>query len=97
MKVIEGFGGKGFHCETMADLEKAMAEALTSDGPVWIHCCIDKDERCFHDSRRLHLRLHHHGIEKGDNMTKHVISIVVDNNANVMARVSSFLPAAAST
>ena len=30
-------------------------------------------------------------------MTKHVISIVVDNNANVMARVSSLFARAAST
>ncbi|WP_294447472.1 biosynthetic-type acetolactate synthase large subunit [uncultured Mailhella sp.] len=45
VKVIEGFGGKGYHCDTLADLEKAMAEALQSDVPVWIHCCIDKDEK----------------------------------------------------
>ena len=28
-----------------ACVEKAMAEALQSDVPVWIHCCIDKDEK----------------------------------------------------
>ena len=45
VKVIEGFGGKGFRCETLPELEKAMAEALKSDVPVWIHCLIDRDEK----------------------------------------------------
>ena len=45
MKVIEGFGGRGVHCESLAELEKAMAEALKSDVPVWIHCVIDRDEK----------------------------------------------------
>lgn len=45
VKVIEGFGGKGFRCETLAELEKAMAEALKSSVPVWIHCVIDRDEK----------------------------------------------------
>ncbi len=45
VKVIEGFGGKGFHCETLAELESAMKEALKSECPVWIHCCINRDEK----------------------------------------------------
>lgn len=43
--VAEGFGGKGYRCETPAEFEKAMKEALESDGPVWIECVIDRDEK----------------------------------------------------
>ena len=44
-KVAEGFGAKGFHCETLAEFEAAMEQALKEDGPVWIDCTIDKDEK----------------------------------------------------
>ncbi len=45
--VAEGFGGKGFRCETPAEFEAAMKEALNSDGPVWIECIVDRDEKVF--------------------------------------------------
>ena len=44
-KVAEGFGAKGFHCETLAEFEAAMEQALKEEGPVWIDCTIDKDEK----------------------------------------------------
>ena len=43
--VAEGFGGKGYHCETPAEFEAAMAEALKHNGPVWIECVIDRKEK----------------------------------------------------
>ena len=43
--VAEGFGAKGYHCETPAEFEAAMKEALKADGPVWIECIVDRDEK----------------------------------------------------
>ena len=43
--VAEGFGGKGYRCETPAEFEAAMKEALTLNCPVWIECIVDKDEK----------------------------------------------------
>ncbi|MBQ3928151.1 MAG: biosynthetic-type acetolactate synthase large subunit [Clostridia bacterium] len=45
VKVIEGFGGVGYHVETLAEFKEAFAKALESKVPVWIDCVIDKDER----------------------------------------------------
>ncbi len=45
--VAEGFGGRGYHCETPDEFEAAMKEALTLDCPVWIECVIDRDEKVF--------------------------------------------------
>ena len=45
VKVAEGFGAKGYHCETPAQFEAALKEAMTQDGPVWIECVIDREER----------------------------------------------------
>ena len=45
VKLAEGFGAKGYHCETPAEFRAALAEALTNTGPSWIECCIDKDEK----------------------------------------------------
>lgn len=45
VKVAEGFGGRGFHCETPAEFEAAMKEAMTMSGPVWIECVVDREEK----------------------------------------------------
>ena len=45
VKLAEGFGAKGYYAETIAEFKTAFAEALKSNGPVWIECAIDKDER----------------------------------------------------
>lgn len=45
VKVIEGFGGKGFRCTTPKELEAALDEAMKRTGPVWIDCVMDKDEK----------------------------------------------------
>lgn len=45
VKVAEGFGAKGYDCTTMPEFRAAFKEALESDGPVWIRCAIDKDEK----------------------------------------------------
>ncbi|MBQ9090851.1 MAG: acetolactate synthase large subunit, partial [Anaerotignum sp.] len=41
VKVIEGFGGKGFHVDTEEGFKEAFAAALKENGPVWI--CVDID------------------------------------------------------
>ena len=45
VKVAEGFGAKGWHCETIEEFEAAFTEALKNDGPSWIECVIEKDEK----------------------------------------------------
>ena len=45
VKLAEGFGLKGYHCENLAEFQAAFAEALKNDGPTWIECMIAKDEK----------------------------------------------------
>ena len=45
VKVIEGFGGKGFKASTPEEFETVLKEALKAKGPVWIDCEIDREER----------------------------------------------------
>ncbi|MEI0531286.1 biosynthetic-type acetolactate synthase large subunit [Brachyspira pilosicoli] len=45
VKVAEGFGAKGFRCETISEFESVFEEALKCKSPVWIECVIDKDLR----------------------------------------------------
>ncbi|MDD3428680.1 MAG: biosynthetic-type acetolactate synthase large subunit [Oscillospiraceae bacterium] len=45
VKVAEGFGAKGYHCENLAEFKAAFEQALQQTGPVWIECVIDKDEK----------------------------------------------------
>ena len=45
VKLAEAFGAKGYHADTIAEFKAAFAEALNVNGPVWIECAIDKDER----------------------------------------------------
>lgn len=45
VKLAEGFGAKGYHCETLAQFAAAFEQALKEKGPVWIECTIDKDEK----------------------------------------------------
>lgn len=45
VKLADGFGLKGYHCENLAEFKAAFAEALALKKPVWIECMIDKDEK----------------------------------------------------
>lgn len=45
VKVIEGFGGKGYRATNLEEFKKAMAKALEDKCPVWIDCMIDREER----------------------------------------------------
>lgn len=45
VKLAEGFGAKGYHCETMEQFREALALAMKNQGPSWIECCIGKDEK----------------------------------------------------
>ncbi|MBR5191210.1 MAG: acetolactate synthase large subunit, partial [Clostridia bacterium] len=45
VKLAEGFGAKGYYAKTIAEFKTVFAEALKANGPVWIECAIDKDER----------------------------------------------------
>lgn len=43
VKVIEGFGGKGFHVDTEEGFKEAFRMAMQEKGPVWICCDIDRE------------------------------------------------------
>ncbi|MCR4956482.1 MAG: acetolactate synthase large subunit, partial [Lachnospiraceae bacterium] len=45
VKVIEGFGGKGFYCTNLAEFKEAIELALKEKVPTWIECVIDREER----------------------------------------------------
>lgn len=45
VKVIEGFGGKGYRASNLQEFEEVYKKALKEEGPVWIDCAIGKDER----------------------------------------------------
>lgn len=45
VKVVEGFGGKGYRAETLAEFQAAYKQAQKDNCPVWIDCTIDKDAR----------------------------------------------------
>lgn len=45
VKLCEGFGGKGYRAENIDEFRNAFKDALKQNGPVWIDCAIDKDER----------------------------------------------------
>lgn len=45
VKVIEGFGGKGYRATTVEEFRDAMEKALKDKCPVWIDCLIDREER----------------------------------------------------
>lgn len=45
VKLCEGFGGKGYRAENIEKFRNAFKDALKQNGPVWIDCAIDKDER----------------------------------------------------
>ncbi|MBR2020918.1 MAG: biosynthetic-type acetolactate synthase large subunit [Clostridia bacterium] len=45
VKVVEGFGGKGYKCTNIAEFEEAFKTALKEKGPVWIDCDIDPAEK----------------------------------------------------
>ena len=45
VKVAEAFGAKGYHCETPAELQEALKEAVKADCPVWIECVVDREEK----------------------------------------------------
>ena len=42
-KVIEGFGGKGFHVDTEEGFKEAFRAAMQEKGPVWIACDIARE------------------------------------------------------
>ncbi len=45
VKVIEGFGGKGYRATNLEEFRDAMARAVQDKCPVWIDCLIDREER----------------------------------------------------
>ena len=45
VKLAEAFGATGYYAGTIAEFKDAFEKALKANGPVWIECAIDKDER----------------------------------------------------
>jgi acetolactate synthase-1/2/3 large subunit len=46
VKLAEAFGAKGIICDDPADLDDAIMEMLTHDGPVLFDCLVEKHENC---------------------------------------------------
>ncbi|MCL1982243.1 MAG: biosynthetic-type acetolactate synthase large subunit [Clostridiales bacterium] len=44
-KIAEGFGARGFRANTLGEFESAFAAALKENGPSWIECSIDREEK----------------------------------------------------
>jgi len=47
VKLAEAFGAKGIKCSDPKDLDDAIHEMLTYDGPVIFDCLVEKHENCF--------------------------------------------------
>ena len=47
VKLAEAFGAKGIICSDPADLDDAIMEMITHDGPVIFDCLVEKHENCF--------------------------------------------------
>ncbi|MBQ0064968.1 MAG: biosynthetic-type acetolactate synthase large subunit [Firmicutes bacterium] len=45
VKMAEAFGGHGYRATTLAEFEEAYKAALQNEGPSWIECIIDPEER----------------------------------------------------
>ena len=45
VKLAEAFGAKGYRATTPAEFKVAFADAMKQQGPSWIDCRIDKDEK----------------------------------------------------
>lgn len=45
VKVIEGFGGKGYRANTIKEFKEAYKKAQKDNCPVWIDCAIPKDDK----------------------------------------------------
>ncbi len=45
VKIAEGYGAQGRRCTTLAEFKETLEWAKTQNGPVWIDCVIDKDEK----------------------------------------------------
>ncbi|WP_336097327.1 acetolactate synthase 3 large subunit [Roseovarius sp. CH_XMU1461] len=47
VKLAEAFGAKGIRCSDPDDLDDAIMEMITYDGPVIFDCLVEKHENCF--------------------------------------------------
>ncbi|MEG1870261.1 MAG: thiamine pyrophosphate-dependent enzyme, partial [Oscillospiraceae bacterium] len=45
VKLADAFGLKGYRAHNMAEFTEAFKLAMAANGPVWIECIIDKDEK----------------------------------------------------
>lgn len=45
VKVAEGFGARGYSCRTAEEFKAALEDAMKHDGPSWIECIVDREER----------------------------------------------------
>ncbi|MCX7889276.1 MAG: acetolactate synthase 3 large subunit [Rhodobacteraceae bacterium] len=47
VKLAEAFGARGIRCDRPADLDDAIMEMISHDGPVIFDCLVEKHENCF--------------------------------------------------
>lgn len=45
VKVAEGFGARGYSCSTPEEFKAALEDAMNHEGPAWIECKVDREER----------------------------------------------------
>lgn len=45
VKLAEAFGAVGYRASTLEEFKTCLAKALQQNGPVWIECVIDREER----------------------------------------------------
>lgn len=43
--VAEGFGARGYSCRTAEEFKAALEDAMKHEGPAWIECVVDREER----------------------------------------------------
>ena len=47
VKLAEAFGARGIHCADPADLDDAITDMISHDGPVVLDCLVERHENCY--------------------------------------------------
>ena len=93
VKLAEGFGLKGYRCTNLPEFQTAFADAMKQKGPTWIECIIDKDEKVLpmipSGGDINDIIMESGGHSNMESNKRRVISLLVDNQSGVLARVSN--------
>ena len=93
VKLADGFGLKGYRCTNLPEFQTAFADAMKQKGPTWIECIIDKDEKVLPmipgGGDINDIIMEYGGHSNMESNKRRVISLLVDNQSGVLARVSN--------